>query len=128
ERQEGMRTRSLGVTLLAALSLCGCADRFRAVTPTSGAGTRAVAGEGAGPLSVAPLPPDLSWLSEGLRLYRSLETEAGGLSPRVKLQTAGGEMSALAFAPSGGTILDSLPAASGGTDLRFVALPVLGEP
>jgi ABC-type glycerol-3-phosphate transport system substrate-binding protein len=122
-----MSTRSLGVTTLAVLSLYGCADRFRAVTPSPGAGTMAVADEGAGPLTVAPLPPDLSWLSEGLRLYRSLETGVGGQSSQLQLQSAGAEMSSLALAPTAGLLPGTLPAAPGGTDLRFVALPVLGE-
>ena len=121
-----MRIRSLGVTTLAALCLSGCADRFQAGTPSSGLEFRAIAGEDAGPLSVAALPEDLRWLDEGIRLYRSLGAEAGGQTPNVRLQSAG-DFPSLSFTPSGSRAAGAPPGSFDGTDIRFVSLPVLGE-
>src|SRR6266498_1629356 len=126
-----MRTAWMVVGGLAAPLLAGCARGFH----PAGRALSVVTGEerasGAVHLQVAPLPPDLSWLSDAIRLFGAIDPRTGvrGGIAAVGPREAGGA----AAAASMGAGASSAPPSTGGFnarekwDLRFVTLPLPGE-
>ena len=70
-----MRIALWAISLGTALALAGCADRFRPAAPEHAPAILAAQGA-RDRLVVSALPPDLDWLSEGLRLYREIGRSA----------------------------------------------------
>src|SRR6266516_3718417 len=109
-----MRTAWMVVGGLAAPLLVGCARSFHPV----GRAPSMVAGEeralGAVHLHVAPLPPDLSWLSDAIRLF-------GAIDPRTGVRggiAAGGNREAGGAAASMGAGASSAPPSTVGFNAR----------
>lgn len=138
----------VAITGAAAAALGGCADRFHATAPPPAAGSPPAAAARETPVSVAPLPEDLAWLADGLRLFRRQGgipvalASAGGSPPRAgsgenpapdaeEPPEAGSQPMALLPSPQQPRAPGrrTAPAAAGSPsaeDLRFVSLPLSG--
>jgi hypothetical protein len=69
-----MRASAWVIGVLIALGMAGCADRFRAGTPRLLVQEQAPAAQGSSRLTVGPLPADVSWLADAVRLFETAET------------------------------------------------------
>ena len=68
------------------VAVCGCADRFQTVRPGADLQTAGVARA----VSVAPIPSDLAWLGDGLRLFEGLGAARRNLAEFRQHKSASG--------------------------------------
>jgi ABC-type glycerol-3-phosphate transport system substrate-binding protein len=119
---------------VAALGAAGCADQFRAQPPRMLVQQQEPVRHGSLRLRVAALPPDLAWISDGIRLFEAAESGVSvqilGL-PAAAIAGASGEAPvATASMTPGGVSLPTKPgprSSSATADLEIVSLPLTAD-
>lgn len=125
-----MRSYFWIIGAMSALAAAGCADQFRTQSAPRLVQEQEPIRSGSTRLTVAPLPPDVAWLTEAVRLFESTETGAAVQLTRGSTEVGAGASSINAAAvagavgsPPGGRREGHNP----GADVQVVSLPLTAE-